>query len=49
MAYPDGSKRGTAKSKYLRGIITSIPERNDSNSVKGQCVYVIDKVAQFRM
>ena len=50
MAFPDGSKRETRKSKLLQEILPDIPERTgEINISKEQCVYVVDMIAQLRM
>ena len=50
MAFPDGSKRETQKSKLLQEILPDIPERTgEINIAKDQCVYVVDMIAQLRM
>ena len=50
MAFPDGSKRETKKSKLLQKILPDIPERTgEINIAKEQCVYVVNRIAQLRM
>ena len=50
MAFPDGSKRETQKSKLLQEILPDIPERTgEINIAKEQCVYVVDMIAQLKM
>ena len=49
MAFPDGCKRETSKSKLLEEIIPEIPEqRGGIDIAKNQCVYVIAMIAQMR-
>jgi hypothetical protein len=50
LAFPDGSKRETSKSKLLEEILSDIPDRTgEINIAKDQCVYVIDMIAQLRV
>jgi len=51
MAFPDGSKRETSKSKLLHEILPDVPDKNliELGAIKMQCGYIIDMIAQLRV
>ena len=48
LAYPDGSKRETQKSKLLEAILPSIPEYQNLDLDRENTAFVIDLIAQIR-
>ena len=49
LAYPDGSKRETPKSKLMEVIAPDVPVIGKQEDIIGTRVFVIDMIAQLRM
>ena len=49
LAYPDGSRRETQKSKLLEVIAPSVQPYVDTEIDRDQCVYIVDMVSQIRI